>query len=279
MEGPPLKKLKASGQRQRIERSERTTNPVLKESHLAHSLLAKWAWGESSPQQVQALAAAALKDFAVASAQAPLDLAFLTGLGDSGKYPSKMHQQIMSFANKQCRFSSGFSTSLEFKEPWTHQLQVMRLPHIVFSDLYHKYNGAFRRFILPSEDTLEAFWKLQLDHPALPGSPASSPTFEPRKTVPISCHGDGTPVIGIGKVWSRMLTSYSWSSMVCEAGWTKDSQLPIWYCFDETDAGPTTQSFFEILAWSFQALQSGYWPKSDHKGKQILGCNHCCLVL
>ena len=41
---------------------------------------------------------------------------------------------------------------------------------------------------------------------------------------------------------------------MCQSGWTKDAQLPIWFLFDETD-NDSSEQFLQILAWSFKALQ------------------------
>ena len=37
-------------------------------------------------------------------------------------------------------------------------------------------------------------------------------------TVPISLHGDGTPVSGIGKAWSKSVDIWSWTSLVARGG-------------------------------------------------------------
>ena len=37
----------------------------------------------------------------------------------------------------------------------------------------------------------------------------SSPQWD-SWTVPIAVRGDGVPVTGVGKVWSRVMTNYSW---------------------------------------------------------------------
>ncbi|CAE7688215.1 unnamed protein product [Symbiodinium sp. CCMP2592] len=39
-------------------------------------------------------------------------------------------------------------------------------------------------------------------------------SFDAEHTLPLQLHGDGTPVVGIGKIWSRQLTSYTWNSLL-----------------------------------------------------------------
>lgn len=131
---------------------------------------------------------------------------------------------------------------------------------------------AWQKIILPGGNVqlLEQFWAAQATHPAYKKhSIVAKSTFQPAWMVPISIHGDGTPAIGIGKIWCRMLTTWSWTSMVSQSALTKDSQLPIFFLWDETDSG-TAEEFFRILAWSLNALQSGLWPKYDFKGKEHL---------
>ena len=267
---------RTGGQRQRLQKLEQNEVPVQQGSFLANKLLQSWSWGEMSPQAVQEHAAMSLRDFNAAGAQPPGDLVLLATMGDSGKYAKNMAKEILRIANRGCNISNMFTLQMNFKHPWNQQLQGMLLPHVVFSDLYNHYRPAFFKFILPDKSLLEEFWQNQKHHPAYPDHPVvSKPSFQASRTVPLSCHGDGTPVVGIGKIWARMLTSWSWSSLVCKGGWTKDAQLPIWFLFDETDNGETCEQFYNVLCWSFRALQTGKWPEADHLGKKNLAwkCN------
>ncbi|CAE7252460.1 unnamed protein product [Symbiodinium sp. CCMP2592] len=137
----------------------------------------------------------------------------------------------------------------------------------MFSALYENYHEAFKRYVVADANVLQEFWRLQKKHPQFNDHPVvSQASFEPRKFVPLSLHGDGTPAIGVGKIWSRMLTTWSWCSLVGGPAWTKDSQLPIYFLFDETDDGTAATTFLSMLAWSFKVLQEGLWPFADHKG-------------
>ena len=84
---PPLKKLRG-GQRQRLQAMDsRVVEPKLeKDSSLASVLMEMWAWGELSPQKVQILASAAVKDFQKTTGHPPIDLSFLARLGTSGSH-------------------------------------------------------------------------------------------------------------------------------------------------------------------------------------------------
>ena len=121
--------------------------------------------------------------------------------------------------------------------------------------------------MLPSLDRLKEFWKLQRAHPQYQSHPVlqSCPNFD-QKMLPLAFHGDGTPVIGIGKIWSRQLTIFSWNSLL-GFGMTREMQLHIWSFFDECSGPATLDEFFTILSWSFAALQTGKWPETNHLGQ------------
>ncbi|CAE7677342.1 unnamed protein product [Symbiodinium sp. CCMP2592] len=258
------------GVQQRIQKVEARNDAAPVASNLAHELLERWSWGEVSPQVVQKLAAASQRDFQAVGATPPSEVAALAGLGSAGLYPNNMHKEILKIANKNNAFSKPFAVKMSFKPPWDKLLQTMLLPHVVFSDLYHSYPAAFAKFMMPSGgiQKLKEFWRLQkAGHPAWRNHPiVSKKSFDAEHTLPLQLHGDGTPVVGIGKIWSRQLTSYTWNSLLAE-GWTKDSMMPSWFCFDETEAGKeTTDEFFRIICWSFACLASGVWPAANHLG-------------
>ena len=68
--------------------------------------------------------------------------------------------------------------------------------------------------------------------------------------------------MGVGKIWSRSVLNFSWCSLLANAlgGKMADIMLYIWGCFEKfciqtTDNTlGTMDSFYRILAWSFQAL-------------------------
>ena len=88
-EEPEPKRRRRGGLRQRLVADEKSQpSQVPRTSHLADSLLEKWAWGAMSPQEVQELAAKAILDFKSTKATPPADLQFLAALGASGLHKS-----------------------------------------------------------------------------------------------------------------------------------------------------------------------------------------------
>lgn len=256
--------------KQRIEAAQRTAEggqDVGKSSSLADLLLEKWAWGELSPQEVQQFASAACKDIGGLGVAAPQDLQFLAGLGCSGTWKNNMHKELMKWANGRCSMAPSAKAFIKFKAPYGNQLQSMLLPHQLFSNLYHEYPASWKQIILPCQSRLEEFWELQKKHPAY-STMTSIPDFQ-AKMIPIALHGDGTPVVGLGKIWSRQLTIFSMNSMLGLVT-TKDLQLHLWSVFDETMNEQTLDDWWALLGWSLTWLRKGLWPDRDHLGKKLL---------
>ena len=274
--GPGPAKRRRGGLRQRLVATERGEEPENRQSFLADSLLEKWSWGQLSPQDVQLLASMACRDMAHLGTRPPPDLSFLASLGTDGKHKNNMHKQLLQWGNQKCAdMAKPYMCRLVFKEPYNSQLQALLLPHEMFSCLYHDYHKSFKQVMLPSDDLLTSFWSLQKKHPAC-STVADIPGFK-KQMVPLAFHGDGTPVVGVGKIWSRQLTILSFNSLL-GSGSTKDMQLPIFNYFDETMGQETLDQVWEVLAWSLTWLRKGLWPDRNHKGKLQLGSeNHVCL--
>ena len=185
-----------------------------------------------------------------------------------------MHKEMMDKANETCRLPKQFFAANNFKKPYYRTLQAMLLPHVQFSAIFHKYKAAWQKMILPNQDKLKEFWNLQKAHPACLEHPVLNSTrgFE-RKMAPLALHGDGTPVVCIGKIWSRQLTIFSFNSLL-GSGTTKDTQCHIWSCFDECCGRTTMDEFFTIPGWSLEALQKGRWPESNHLGQKYDPCSN-----
>ena len=61
---------------------------------------------------------------------------------------------------------------------------------------------------------MEDFWVDVADHPVLRNNEATHIPDWRRKFIPISMHGDGVPVKGVGKSWTESFTSWSWTSII-----------------------------------------------------------------
>ena len=266
------KRDRSGGQRQRLRRmlQEEQLNC---QSVLCTWLLSMFAWGHFSVQRVQKISALVMKDLKSAETSETIwnDLETLSKLGTEGLYANKMHTELMGKCKGLSNLPEPYPVDIQYAPPLGMQKQDVFLPHEVFSAIYHKYPQTWQKTMVPSQAHLERFWTVTDGHPTLVNSPLKECPSYKTKTVPILLHGDGVPIVGIGKGWSKIATVFSWASMLTSSG-TKESMKFIWGAFDKlckkdgegTDG--TFSTFFKVLVWSLQSLYSGKWPHRDHNG-------------
>ena len=130
--------------------------------------------------------------------------------------PQNMHHQLVNSIGKH-----NLPTPHSFLAPLTHKVigdfsraVDMILPHELFAAIYHCYKKAWVNRICPSRARVEKFWESVngttqfLTHPV-----RLRPNFRSH-CIPLSIHGDGTPVVGIGKAWGKLLDIWSWQSLL-----------------------------------------------------------------
>ena len=87
-----------------------------------------------------------------------------------------------------------------------------------------------------------------------------------QRAIPLSFHGDGVPVTGVGKSWSKTKVYYSWESLLA-SGDTMETMIYIYGCwkhaFVKTSSADTRREIWQILSWSFSWLAKGEWPDKD----------------
>ena len=64
---------------------------------------------------------------------------------------------------------------------------------------------AWRERVLPDEDELEEFWDSMEGNPQLNDHPVLLRESWKKKAIPLCIHGDGVPLTGIGKSWSKFM--------------------------------------------------------------------------
>ena len=162
------------------------------------------------------------------------------------------------------------------------------LPHEIFAEVYSHYPAAFAKIFTPDKEECEQFWSEVGDHPALIGHPIKTDPNWQSKTVPLSLHGDGTPIAGRGKSWCKQMTFWSMSSLLVSSS-TKLSQIYLYSLFDKLmlspsdttpapgvtgpSPGATVDKAMKLLAWSFYHLYLGVWPSAPFESEeQNLSC-------
>lgn len=93
-----------------------------------------------------------------------------------------------------------------------------------------------------------------------------------RRCIPLGLHGDGTPCMGVGKAWGKMVDAWTWHSLLV-SGHSLLTMMLI-FCIHSalrsTLAGKNTlDRVFGMMAWSFAALDKGEWPTLDWLGRKI----------
>jgi hypothetical protein len=87
--------------------------------------------------------------------------------------------------------------------------QAMLLPHEAFAAVFAKYPVAFQSRILGKSGRLQQFWSDMETHPQMLGHPLTARADYRQKAIPLSLHGDGVPVAGVGKVFIQDIATMS----------------------------------------------------------------------
>ena len=273
---------RGGGKRQRIARAQ-LANPVTEcilQSCLAVELFLKFAWGVYTPQTVQELASCACKDIDQLLSSVALtqyashiadkfdlgDLRLLSKIGNAGKQIQNCHRDIMKIVSDRPALPRPVSIPVPLKGYTGLQSTYMMLPHEFVASLYTDYYNAFKKILCPSSEKCAEFWMHAKNHPCMKNHPIKEVDGWESFCIPLSLHGDGTPVTGRGKSWCKSLTIFSMASILV-GGSTKLSQIYVYSLFDslmKTGAVGTVEKAMDLIGWSFYHLYLGTWPTSPY---------------
>ena len=198
----------------------------------------------------------------------------LGGLGSSGRLPQHCQSDLLRIL-PQTRVNEALSqVGVCVAKPPSGFAQVqheMLLPHELFSMMYTHHRGAFvQRLLGGSEARVGEFWAAMADHPAYRAHPVARRPDHIEKAIPIAVHGDGVPVAGIGKSWSKSMDTYSWCSLLC-TGPTSAFLFVIYAMYTKLAVNLPNRNFveqfFNLLRWSLYWLYLGVWPLRDVRGQ------------
>ena len=268
-------KKRKGGLRQRLQeqRDERADT-----SELAAYLVEECLWGSMSPQQVQRIAALALRDAEKVkeTGELPEELVILGRLGTGGLYPNKMWADL----TRQLAPSVKLPQPMLVKIPCRAGLDTLpiMLPHELLASIYEANPAVWVQVVKPSDSRAEEFWRSVQGHPGLEASPLLSRPDYQRLCLPLSVHGDAVPITGLGKAWCQQLTDLSFMSLL-GLGSVKELLFYMGGFWEKlrvmsNDMTGTAHKFLAVLAWSFRILWEGVWPSADFSGKQYLGCEY-----
>ena len=263
------------------------------ESHLACCLIWLWAWGEISPQRIQFIADRCCKDIDELNLKHKIryglenenlagidELKNLAQIGTHGRNPNNCSRDLLKLlptialnAISWCMLPKKANTPAGF----TMESFAFIMPHILFSKIYHNYKSAWSKFVLQSQESLAAFWDDMQGNPQLEAVPARPDMRE--KCIPLAIHGDGTPVTGVGKAWSKQYDVWSWCSLLGR-GTTEELTFYIvgFYCrfLSIAFGGSTYSHIARKLKWSFQQLWEGKYSHLDENGVPYPPVNRGC---
>ena len=248
----------------------------------------------------------AKKDIEQLGMAAPDIYCKLANIGSGGTQKGNMHRDLQKLVHVQV--PPGFQVDVPVRghQPgtWRTTTQHMLLPHELFAYMWENKRNAFVEFVQGPPGQIEGFWTEMADSPQLAAHPLRLEPDYQHTAIPIAIHGDGVPVTGVGKSWSKSCDIYSWASllgggrMALKQGglarqkktrlqllvWgvlliflvsllnnrTLDTNYYIWSVFQHTLSkvwGHTTMiNFWVVLNWSLTSLYHGRWPTADPWG-------------
>lgn len=268
MEAPPRRR---GGLHQRRAAAAAAAPPPA-QSSLVQYLLTQWAWGHMTTPQLQEIGRRAREDLEANSAEVLAQVSRLASLGAEGAYVGNLHRDLQR-ALQQPRLCQPLLVQLPLKEDsvqgWRMEQQHMLLPHEIFSSLFHEYPDAFRAYMAPSSEAISEWWAAVdgsqqfREHPC-----RERPTLRTRG-VPLSLHGDGVPIVGVGTSASKSMDVISFTSLLATAA-TKQITYMVWCCYahlySQAWGRRTLDAAMRIIAWSLEALQMGRWPATQWDG-------------
>lgn len=151
-------------------------------------------------------------------------------------------------------------------------VQSVLLPHVLFASMWEHHRDMFNRVFAGPSGEVSAFWRAVAEArcPNIDMQPALADETNRSRVVPLAIHGDGVPVAGIGKGWAKILDVYSMYSLTAR-GQTRDLVVPFYAIFANLMTRAGTETTWEVLRWSFDALATGLWPTTDAYGIPIAG--------
>ena len=254
-------------------------------SWLAFHILTEWAWGKISAQEVQRLAHSAVKDqvLLLRSLGANPDhtnpmLSRLAKLGNEGRNPGNCLTQMLNLLGEP-----------NFPAPMLPRVPLLNhkgsagesvvvcdfpifLPHALFAYFFTHDRTRFDRLYLGACSTVaqrRAFWQeaVRRGDPRLRAHPLRRTPGWEDVTIPLALHGDGVPVLRVGKAGNASYDAYSTQSLWVQ-GSTLNCKVLVFGVFGDAVADDTYQEIWRVLCWSIHWLGQGVWPPVDMFGER-----------
>ena len=148
-------------------------------------------------------------------------------------------------------------------------------PHELFATLYQDYPDVFLERILGGDkNNVPKFWEAAKNNPVYQAHPVQKRPRHTHMCIPITVHGDGVPVTGVGKSWSRSADIFSWCSCLSEGPTVVVNYLIAWW-YTHLCTAEARRIFWKHLCWSLERLYKGVFPDEDPDGNQYREGTEC----
>ena len=253
------------------------------DSELVAHLVFEWSWGHVSAPGMQAIAHKAFNDQVALLSSLGMSpdnisstLKKVASLGTWGKNDQNCNRELLQWLGEPDT-PPPFMHPVPLKVPKATEGEPeirtsdfpIFLPHVWFSHYYNTNRPKFESLFLgdhKSSNQIAAFWTelSSRNDPRLKDHPMTKTADWKNVYVPLSLHGDGVPVLQVGKSNTRSLDVMSMSSLFCTAGSSLESQMTLWMAFLMNITEMSEVEIWRILLWSFHWLYRGIWPLVDH---------------
>lgn len=239
-------------------------DPCQKDSSpLVTRLLELWSEGRLSASQCTEIAHLAVLEGAKSA-----ELMKVAKCGNFTLCKGNSHRDMMNTFMKECHLCQPHLVKVEVIDPKTEKLATaeasMLLPHSLFSSIYENYQSGFHDFFATKD--CYRFWQ-NLEKTADPRLvwpiALDKRVQSPATTIPIFCHGDGVEFVR-----DSSLMTWSWGSMLSKQS-SLSSHLLITAWPKACQTANTWKPIDAWIAWSFEALLSGYHPSVDPYGEAL----------
>ena len=158
----------------------------------------------------------AQKDLEQLGVDAPLIYKRMSSIGGRGQHKGNMHRDLLVLVD--CKVPTPMKVTMPFvgKTPgsWIDLPQEVFLPHELFAHLWDTNKQAFQELLSGPAGQVQQFWKAMTHNPQLQGHPLLHEQHYQDNFIPIALHGDGVPITGVGKSWSKSCDIFSWTSLL-----------------------------------------------------------------
>ena len=248
-----------------------------KESSLAAKLLIDWSNCDISTPKIQEYAKCCMDDIKASGGTPPEDLVKLAQMGTYGQHPQNIRRDLVAYLSTFLPVFSFTFAMLPLKVHKGEDMGVRNLPHClilphkIFAYVYTHFKTAFNYLFFNNDvGSVQKFWDhVHVDDPRRLNNPIFKSKSLLKKMIPLELHGDKVPCtkkLGLDVASVRSLLSQVSDSILMIAFIFAEVMVP-----ESEDIPESTWTmYWQVLVWSFKALESRRWPEKDWLGNSFV---------